>query len=227
MLAIERRINGRNRQREHPAWGADVKVLGVRNGSAVRLTVACAMIGCHVFHPDEYFAETASIKGLVQDLAAQHGFSTIETAINAADDRSIGSLYLTVSGTSAEAGDDGQVGRGNRVNGLITPCRPMSLEAAAGKNPVTHVGKIYNVLAREIAAALIAQVPQISAAQCFLVSRIGMPVTSPALMQVKLQTTDEVPASQLRSRVEEIVAAHLSRIPKLTDDFVDGVIEVF
>jgi S-adenosylmethionine synthetase len=50
-------------------------------------------------------------------------------------------VYLTVTGTSAEAGDDGEVGRGNRVNDLITPYRPISLEAAAGKNPVTHVGQ--------------------------------------------------------------------------------------
>jgi S-adenosylmethionine synthetase len=227
VLAIEKRINGRNRQREHPAWGEDIKVLGARNGAAVRLTVACAVIGRHVRHPDDYFAEKASMERLVRELAVQHGFSTIEVVINSADDRSTESLYLTVTGTSAEAGDDGQVGRGNRVNGLITPGRPMSLEAAAGKNPLTHVGKIYNVLAREISAALIVEVPQISAAQCFMVSHIGAPVTSPALMQVKLQTRDKLPASQLRSRVEEIVAANLSRVPKLVDEFVAGAIEVF
>jgi S-adenosylmethionine synthetase len=227
VLAIERRINGRNREREHPAWGEDVKVLGVRSGTAVRLTVACAMIGHHVPHPDDYFAEKTSIERLVQELAVRHGFSTIEAAINSADEPSTGSVYLTVTGTSAEAGDDGQVGRGNRVNGLITPCRPMSLEAAAGKNPVTHVGKIYNVLAGEISAALIAEIPQISAAHCFMVSRIGAPVTSPALVHIKLRTRDELPASQLRSRVEEIMAAHLSRVPKLIDEFVDGAIEVF
>lgn len=32
----------------------------------------------------------------------------------------------------------------------------MSLEAAAGKNPINHVGKIYNVLAHEMASALAA-----------------------------------------------------------------------
>jgi S-adenosylmethionine synthetase len=42
---------------------------------------------------------------------------------------------LTVTGTSAENGDDGQVGRGNRINGLITPYHPMSLEATSGKKP--------------------------------------------------------------------------------------------
>ena len=62
-------------------------------------------------------------------------------------DRGAGGMYLTVLGTSADGADGGQVGRGNRVNGLISLHRPMSTEAAAGKNPVSHVGKIYNLLA--------------------------------------------------------------------------------
>ena len=227
VLAVEKAINGRDRAREHPAWGEDVKVMGVRNGAALGLTVACAMIGRHVRHPDDYLAEKAAIERLVQELAMQHGFPAVAAAINAADDPASGSVYLTVTGTSAEAGDDGQVGRGNRVNGLITPCRPMSLEAAAGKNPVTHVGKIYNVLARQIAGALIAEIPEISAAHCFLVSRIGAPVESPALVQAKLRTTDDLPAGRLRRRVEDIAAAQLSRIPKLIEEFVAGAVEVF
>lgn len=60
-------------------------------------------------------------------------------------------LYLTYSGSSIESGDEGVVGRGNRVNGLITPLRPMNLEGANGKNPVYHVGKLYNLAARRIA----------------------------------------------------------------------------
>jgi len=81
------------------------------------------------------------------------------------------SIYLTVTGTSAEAGDDGEVGRGNRANGLITPYRPMSLEATAGKNPVTHVGKIYNVLAQRIAAGIVRETAGVEEAYCSLLSR--------------------------------------------------------
>jgi S-adenosylmethionine synthetase len=227
VLALEKRINGRNRGHEHPAWGEDVKVMGVRTGSVVRLTVACAIIGRYVAHLDDYLNEKASIGTLAQELATQHGFPGTEVAINAADDAATGALYLTVTGTSAEAGDDGQVGRGNRVNGLITPCRPMSLEAAAGKNPVTHVGKLYNAVAREIAEALIASIPKVTGAHCLMVSRIGTPVNRPALMQVKLATTDELPVGQLKQRVQEVAADHLSRFPKLIDDCIAGTIEVF
>ena len=41
------------------------------------------------------------------------------------------------------------------MSGLITPYRPMTLEAAAGKNPVSHVGKTYNLAAGRIARALV------------------------------------------------------------------------
>jgi S-adenosylmethionine synthetase len=227
VLAIEKRINGRNRDREHPAWGEDVKVMGVRNGSVVHLTIACAMIGRHVAHLDDYLGEKTCIGKLVKELAADHGFATVEVAVNAADDPPSGAVYLTVTGTSAEAGDDGQVGRGNRVNGLITPCRPMSLEAAAGKNPVSHVGKIYNVLAHEIANTLTTGIPEVAAAHCLLVSRIGASVTSPALVQVRLATRDGSPAVQLKARVEEVAAHHLCRIPELIDELMAGTIEVF
>ena len=225
VLAVEKRINGRNRNQEHPAWGEDVKVMGVRNGNSVHLTVACAMIGRHIAHIDNYLNEKCSIERLVEEIIGQYGL-TGHVSINAADDQSAGNIYLTVTGTSAEAGDDGQVGRGNRVNGLITPGRPMSLEAAAGKNPVSHVGKIYNVLARKIAEMLTAEA-QIAAAHCFIVSRIGAPVTSPALVHVKLATRDGLLAAQLQPRVAEIAAAHLSDVPRMIDEFVAGTMEIF
>jgi S-adenosylmethionine synthetase len=103
----------------------------------------------------------------------------------------------------------------------------MSLEAAAGKNPVTHVGKIYNVLAREISQTLAKEISEVAAAQCLLVSRIGAPVTSPGLIHLKLRTRDGLPVGQLRRRAEEIATDCLSRIPKFIDEFVDGTIEVF
>ena len=225
VLAIEASINGRDRASEHPAWGEDIKIMGIRNGNTVHLTVACAIVGRHVGHLDDYLSEKASIERLARELAAQHGFTTAEIAINAADHLRTGAVYLTVTGTSAEAGDDREVGRGNRVNGLVTPYRPMSLEAAAGKNPVTHVGKIYNVLAGQIAEALI-RIPDIAAAQCVMVSRIGAPVTQPALVQVKLASKDGAPAGELKPQVEEVVTDQLSRAPKLVDDFVAGTIAV-
>lgn len=226
VLAIERHINPPNGGRVRPAWGEDVKVMGIRTGNAVHFSIACAMIGSQLSGLEDYFSEKGLLAEMVRDLATQYRFKEADVAVNVADDRKTGAVYLTVTGTSAEAGDDGEVGRGNRVNGLITPCRPMSIEAAAGKNPVTHVGKIYNVVARAIAASLVEDVPEISSAQCLLVSRIGSPVTQPALIDIKL-TVDGAAISELEHQAKEIAERHLYRIPELIDDFVGGKVQLF
>ncbi|MGI0526712.1 methionine adenosyltransferase [Rhizobium giardinii] len=226
VLAVERHINGRDRNQDHPAWGEDVKVMGVRSGKSVALTVACAMIDRHITHVDDYLAEKSALRAIVEELAHRFGFSDSQVRINAADSVDSAALYLTVTGTSAEAGDDGQVGRGNRVNGLITPCRPMSLEAAAGKNPVTHVGKIYNVLAHQIAEAVVMAVPEVAAAHCLLLSRIGDPVMQPAMTHVKV-ATNGVPLSDVRQRVAGITGDYLGRIARLRGDFAAGSVAIF
>lgn len=227
VLAIEQRAHARDRAHDRPAWGEDIKVMAVRRAGTVELTVACAMVGRFLAGMDDYLEQKALLADLVRGLAVEHGFAGCSVGINMADDVASGSVYLTVTGTSAEAGDDGQVGRGNRINGLITPCRPMSLEAAAGKNPVSHVGKIYNVLAKRMAEALVAEIAEVSHAQCLLVSRIGSPVSSPALVKINLATHGGGPLAGLERSVAPVVAAQLETIPALVGGFVDGTIDVF
>jgi S-adenosylmethionine synthetase len=227
VLAIETQINGRDRGRDTPAWSEDVKVMAIRSADRIEITVACAMIGRFLTNINEYLEQKILLEKLVRDLAAEHGFPACNVGVNTADGASSDGIYLTVTGTSAEAGDDGQVGRGNRVNGLITPCRPMSLEAAAGKNPVSHVGKIYNVLARDIAETIIAAIQEIESAQCLMVSRIGAPVTLPAVVQIKIATREGVPIADLRERIDALVGNRIARIPELVSGFVAGSISVF
>lgn len=224
-LAIDARLNIGIRNR--PAWGEDTKIMAVRRVDAVRITVACAIVGRFVFNLADYLEQKAELTEVVQRLAGEHGFSNCDVSVNAADDVASGSIYLTVTGTSAEAGDDGQVGRGNRVNGLITPCRSMSLEAAAGKNPISHVGKLYNVLARDVAERIVAQCPDVESAECLMVSKIGAPVSEPAFVQVKLATKDGMPLEGLRSPVEAVIADRLLKLPELANRLVAGEVSVF
>jgi S-adenosylmethionine synthetase len=86
-----------------------------------------------------------------------------------------GYSYLTLCGSSIECGDDGQVGRGNRYNGLITPCRPMTIEAYHGKNNKNHVGKMYQKLAFDRAKELYYKTNKYT--EVILVSKIGKPIT--------------------------------------------------
>lgn len=181
--------------------------MGVRHGQSVRLTVACAIIDRHVAHADDYLTEKSALLTAGQKLARHHGFHECEVGINTADADRSGALFLTVTGTSAEAGDDGQVGRGNRLNGLITPCRPMSIEAAAGKHPVTDIGKIYNVLAQRISEDTVNSIPGVDAAHCLMVSRIGDPVNRPSVLHL---SSRHIGIGEIRQQVAGIAEENLN-----------------
>ena len=227
VLAIEQRLHGRDRNNDRPAWGEDIKVMAVRNRDHLDLTIACAMIGRYLNSVGSYLEQKAALAAWVGECASEYGFANCSVLVNAADDIETGSLYLTVTGTSAEAGDDGQVGRGNRINGLITPLRPMSLEAAAGKNPVSHVGKLYNVLARRLAEAIVGATPEVSEAHCLIVSRIGAPVSMPALVHLRLATRDGASLEGLRAQVAALVSDHLGRMETFSRELVSGRVRVY
>ena len=227
VLEIESHIQARDRNHAHPAWGEDIKVMAVRRGPDIDLTIACAMVDRYLGSLDDYLDAKTALREHVAVLARSRGFERCSISINAADDSSSGQVYLTVTGTSAEAGDDGEVGRGNRVNGLITPLRSMSLEAAAGKNPRSHVGKLYNIAAGRIAAALVDHVPAIREAQCLLVSRIGAPIAEPAFIELRISEREGPLSDRLRQDAREIVDSQLKRLPSLTNEFVAGTMRLF
>jgi S-adenosylmethionine synthetase len=144
----------------------------------------------------------------------------ISVRVNAADAIEQGSIYITVHGTSAECGDDGATARGNRANGLITPFRPMTLEAMAGKNPVTHVGKLYNASASRIAARLVAEVDEIESASCYLVSTIGAPIDEPSATYLRAACLDGQLQHSAEVRAREIMRDEICAIPHLWKAFL-------
>jgi S-adenosylmethionine synthetase len=220
VLAVSERLGSAQTLAAFPEIGEDLKVLGVRTGAQAQLTVACAFVGQHVNSLAEYFAKKERARGAALQAAREAWQGEITLALNAADGDTPDSVYLTVTGLSAEAGDDGQVGRGNRANGLITPYRPMSLEAIAGKNPLTHTGKLYNLLAGRIAQALVRELPEVEEARCHLASRIGAPITEPWLADVALRLADPRHLAALRRDAEAIVRAQLGAAPALWRELI-------
>jgi S-adenosylmethionine synthetase len=227
ILAVEKTLNASDTKARHPELGEDVKVMGVRNGEALELTVACAFVDRHVSNIEDYVTKRSKLVSLVEQTVRAESAMRVHVSANAADDIHSGSLYLTVTGTSAEAGDDGEVGRGNRVNGLIAPYRPMNMEAAAGKNPVTHVGKLYNIVARRAAQTLVEEIEEVSEAYCYLVSRIGSPVTQPQVADLRLALRDGGSIGTVTARAEQIVRDQLSAIDLIRQELVDGLITVY
>ncbi len=203
-----------------PERGEDVKVMGVRVGQACTLTVACAFVGLHLADLRAYLEARERTAAMARSAAHGELGAGATVDVNTADDPSSGSVYLTVTGTSAEAGDDGQTGRGNRANGLITPARPMSLESVAGKNPITHVGKLYNVAATRMAETLVAELADVREAYVQLVSRIGSPIEEPQAVDLRLRVDTPARAAELAPRAREIARAHLDAIGTLWEDLL-------
>ncbi|MDR9436286.1 MAG: methionine adenosyltransferase [Thiohalophilus sp.] len=227
VYSTEQQLNSPQVKQRYPVIGEDIKVMGVRRAGTIELTIACAMVDRYVRDADDYMAHKQQIADLVQALAAGITDYPLQINVNTADVPEQGSFYLTVTGTSAEAGDDGEVGRGNRSNGLITPYRPMNMEAAAGKNPVTHVGKLYNLTAQRLAADLVGELTEVLAAQCFLVSRIGQPIREPWVLELRLQLADGTELASIRPRVEAIARSRLDKIDQLQDELLAAVIPVY
>lgn len=210
-----------------PAVGEDVKVMGKRDGDTLDLTVAVATVSKHVDDVDAYVSIMDDVEEYVHGVASDHFEGEINVAVNTADDRDEGSVYLTETGTSAEMGDDGSVGRGNRANGLITPAREMSLEAASGKNPFNHIGKLYNLLAGELSAQVHEEVDGVKEASVKLLSQIGSPIDEPQVAAVNVHTADGVSAGEVEYDVESVIDAGLEDVTSITQRIINGELNTF
>lgn len=184
VMETERLLNSPSVKSAYPYIGEDIKVMGVRNNRNISLTVAIAMVDKYISSLADYIKKIDEVKEFLKQ--QEWSESNVEFEINSADDYKNNSVYLTVTGTSAECGDDGQVGRGNRANGLITPYRPMNQEAVAGKNPVNHVGKIYNLFSFDLCRGIVKE-GLAEEAYCYIVSQIGKPVNEPLVLDIRLK----------------------------------------
>ncbi|MBU4491309.1 MAG: methionine adenosyltransferase [Euryarchaeota archaeon] len=216
-----------NFKKDIPAVGTDIKVMGMRKNDKITLTVACAMIGKYIDDQSHYFSIKEELCGKICDLAGGYTEREVDVFLNTGDDQETGSVYLTVTGTSAEMGDDGSVGRGNRCNGLITPNRPMSMEATSGKNPINHVGKLYNLLSNQIANDIAKNVPGIEDVYIRILSQIGYPIDQPLIASAQVIPQDGANMNVIKSESEAIIDQWLADITKITEKLVKGELNTF
>jgi len=231
VFATERYLNSKEFKQHFPEAGEDVKVMGYRRDRELVLTVALAFVDRFVPDAKTYFARKEEIQVALEEYLAreQRTLDRTTVTINTLDDpaRGEGGMYLTVLGTSAEGGDCGQVGRGNKVNGVIALNRPMSTEAAAGKNPVSHVGKIYSLLTHRIAAEIYASVPGLREVYVWLCSQIGKPIDQPLIASAQLILQQGVALADVRPAVESVVEHELATIGDFTARLARGELPVW
>jgi S-adenosylmethionine synthetase len=225
VLETERFLNSPDFKKRHPETGEDIKIMGMRKNSYIDLTIAIAFVDRYVNSEQGYFKRKEEIKQEVIDFVhANAQIDSIDVNINMADvpGRGLPGMYLTVLGTSADGADCGQVGRGNRVNGIIPLNRPTCSEAAAGKNPTSHVGKIYNLLTYQIAKRIQNETNGVREVYVWLLSEIGRPINEPKIASVQLILDRGTTLNEVSSKVQDLVDAELSNIDKFSDDLAHG-----
>lgn len=217
VLAVEGLLNSEEYKKAHAWCGNDIKVMANRIGDNVDITMCVPQIANHVSNATEYKENLELVRtDLEQELEKFFG-KNFTLHLNTRDNFGTGQLYLTATGSSIESGDEGLVGRGNRINGLIANNRPMSMEGANGKNPVYHVGKLYNIAAFRTAKAIYEETG--SPAEVFFVSQTGQDLINPWKAYVKLDKKD-TPIEG----VAGIVRAQLALIPQITEELLRGEI---
>ncbi|MFD1589038.1 methionine adenosyltransferase [Halorientalis brevis] len=222
----ERKLNTEYAE-DNPEVGPDIKVMGKRENDHIDVTVAVAMIDEHIPDMLAYQDAVDGVREYVSDLATEYTDRSVDVHVNTADDFEEGAIYLTTTGTSAEQGDDGSVGRGNRANGLITPNRPMSMEATSGKNAINHIGKIYNLLSTDIAETVGEEVDGIRELQIRLLSQIGRPIDQPHVADADLVTEEGVSVSDIADDVEDVIDRELADVTSITERAINGELSTF
>ncbi len=227
VLKTEQYLNSKGFKQRFPESGEDIKVMGFRNNNDLFLTVAMAFVDRFVPSEDEYFEKKAKIlEEIHKFVAVNTDFDNVDVKLNTLDvpGRGLGGVYLTVLGTSADSGDSGQVGRGNRVNGVISLNRPFCSEAAAGKNPVSHVGKIYSFLTFKLAQHIYEEVPEVEEVYIWMLSKIGSPIDHPAVTAVQVVMRGNNSLDKVRHEIGEVLNYQLENIENFCMELAEGKI---
>ena len=227
VLETERFLNSLDFKKRFPESGEDIKVMGLRENNKLNLTIADPLIDMFIESEGHYFRKKEELLEEIKTYVIERTEFESSISLNTLDrkGRGMGGIYITVTGTSAEDADSGQVGRGNRVNGIIPLNRPVSSEAAAGKNPVSHVGKIYNVLSHRIANEIYANVPDIKEVYVWLLSQIGEPIDQPRIAAAQV-IMERGTLTSVEKEVNEVIDRELANIQEFCMELAYGKIPV-
>ncbi len=226
----EKFLNSKEFKKHFPESGEDIKVMGCRNNSHLQLTISMAFVDRYISSEEEYFDRKMKVLEQTRKFVkTKTHYESFDAQLNTLDEhgRGLGGLYLTVLGTSADSGDSGEVGRGNRVNGLISLNRPFCSEAAAGKNPVSHVGKIYNALTFKIAQQVHEQVPEVAEVYIWLLSKIGVPIDQPAIAAAQVVMKEDNSIEKVRREIKRVLDYELENINTFCTELAQGKVSLY
>ena len=223
VLNTEQHINSKQFKDNFPESGEDVKVMGFRDSNHVDLTIATAFVDRFISSENQYFQRKDEMLQEINEFLKKNYSMKATTNMNCLDskNRGMSGLYLTVLGTSADSADSGQVGRGNMASRVISPSRPAGSEATAGKNPVSHIGKIYNALSFKIANEIHTKVSGLDEVCVWMYNVIGRPVNDPKAVIVQPTITGQLHDAE-KNQINEIVENNLQNIHEFCNELISG-----
>ncbi|HEY4680969.1 MAG TPA: methionine adenosyltransferase [Nitrosarchaeum sp.] len=223
VLNTEQHINSKQFKDNFPESGEDVKVMGFRDANHVDLTIATAFVDRFISTENQYFQKKEEMLQEINEFLKKNYSMEITANMNCLDskNRGMSGLYLTVLGTSADSADSGQVGRGNMASRVISPSRPAGSEATAGKNPVSHIGKIYNALSFKIANEIHIKVSGLDEVCVWMYNVIGRPVNDPKAVIVQPTITGQLQNAE-KNQINEIVENNLQNIHEFCNELISG-----
>jgi S-adenosylmethionine synthetase len=219
IINIEKTLNSNEFHKKNPWIGSDIKIMGFRYINDYKITMCVPQIGSAVKSIKEYKDNIKKVRKIITKILGKYKIFQYNLDINTRDNYENGELYLTAIGSSIESGDEGLVGRGNRVQGFIAPMRPMSMEGAAGKNPVYHIGKIYYVMAQRISEKIYKKFKIQN--EVALVSQSGRDLLDPWIVFVGVPKT-----YKKISELEYFVKSEIKKIPELTKELINLKISI-
>lgn len=132
--------------------GQDIKVMVVRSGEQLEATLCVPAMSKHTASYDAYCEIMVMHEKKLQVLAdTMFENSSLQPVVKV---NPYQRQYMLGLGSCIECGEEGMVGRGNNINGIIATHRIHTLESWAGKNPVYHTGRVYGYMTAKLARSI-------------------------------------------------------------------------
>ncbi|MGU3438769.1 methionine adenosyltransferase [Bacillus cereus] len=187
----------------HPRFkefGGDIKVMVVRDGDDIVITVTVPQITTMTVSEEQYLLRQDHLReNLMQYVNDLYPNENINLIIN---NQKLGNNprpYLVTAGSCTDFGEEGAVGRGNKTHGIISSFRPNTMEAPHGKNSTYFVGKVLGYQADVIAK----QIYDVTGSPCQVILRANIDDKLYVPSKIMVSTANEVDEEIVRNIVQD------------------------